>query len=265
MRCLIALTLVAATAGAQPVPPAQPAAPTDATERAKELYAQGKRYYDVADYPRAIDAWKQAYLLSSAPMLLFNIAQAYRLSGDCTSALRFYANYEREAGSSANAAELEQAKARCNPQPTSANEPPSYPPPKPAPAASSLAEPPDLDRAPPAASHDDGGTGDRAGLRTAGIATGIGGAVVTGFGIYLATVASHDAHVVSGYTGAWGQSQRDTESNGKSAAMWSGVSIGVGVAAIATGGVLYFLGRKTHGVAVAAGPHTTELTWTASF
>ncbi|HSN27786.1 MAG TPA: hypothetical protein VLT45_15955, partial [Kofleriaceae bacterium] len=69
----------------------------DPTSHAKQLYTEGKRYYDVADYAHAIEAWKQAYVLSSAPMLLFNIGQAYRLQGDCTSALRFYATYEREA------------------------------------------------------------------------------------------------------------------------------------------------------------------------
>jgi hypothetical protein len=62
---------------------AQPAVPQDPTVRARELYLEGKRNYDLADYPRAIAAWKESYTLSGAPMLLFNIGQAYRLAGDC--------------------------------------------------------------------------------------------------------------------------------------------------------------------------------------
>jgi tetratricopeptide (TPR) repeat protein len=99
----------------------------DASTRAKELYTEGKRYYDVADYDHAIQVWKDAYVLASAPMLLYNIGQAYRLKGDCTQAMRFYANYEREAGADVDKPSLDEARARCNPQPTGANPPPTFP------------------------------------------------------------------------------------------------------------------------------------------
>ena len=65
----------------------------DRVASAKQMYAEGKRYYDIGDYPRAIDTWKRAYLVANAPMLLFNIAQAYRLAGDCTEALRLGPKY----------------------------------------------------------------------------------------------------------------------------------------------------------------------------
>src|SRR5262245_38218137 len=64
---------------------------------ALSLYEAGVRRYNLADYDQAIDLFKRAYLLSEAPELLFNVAQAYRLKGDgfCALALRFYRNYLR--------------------------------------------------------------------------------------------------------------------------------------------------------------------------
>src|SRR5688500_956745 len=64
--------------------------------RAKQLYEQGVSHYNLAEYDAAIAAWKQSYVLSKAPLLLFNIAQAHRLSGNCAKANTFYASYKRE-------------------------------------------------------------------------------------------------------------------------------------------------------------------------
>src|SRR6185503_4767722 len=66
----------------------------DDKAKAKQLYDEGLRHYQVAEYTQAIDAWKQAYLISKKPLLLFNIGQAYRLSGDCAQAMTFYDNYQ---------------------------------------------------------------------------------------------------------------------------------------------------------------------------
>jgi tetratricopeptide (TPR) repeat protein len=74
---------------------AQPA--TSPEERAGELVDEGNRHYNVAEYPEAIAAYKEAYKLVPEPLLLWNLAQAYRLAGDCTNALIFYKNYVREA------------------------------------------------------------------------------------------------------------------------------------------------------------------------
>ena len=64
-------------------------------QRARELYKQGNVHYNLAEYDEAIEAFKAAYALTEAPALLFNIAQAYRLQGDCAQALRFYKNFAR--------------------------------------------------------------------------------------------------------------------------------------------------------------------------
>ena len=91
----------------------------DDKAKAKQLYDEGLRHYQVAEYTQAIDAWKEAYLISKKPLLLFNIGQAYRLSGDCTQAITFYDNYTEAEPNPKNQDELDQAVAACkNPKPT---------------------------------------------------------------------------------------------------------------------------------------------------
>jgi len=65
--------------------------------RAAELYEEGLRQYNVANYDAAIAAFKESYLISEAPELLYNIGQAYRLQipPRCAEALRFYKSYLR--------------------------------------------------------------------------------------------------------------------------------------------------------------------------
>ena len=94
---------------------AQPAAPDDRANAAEAaaLYDEGKRHFDIGEYAQAIASWKQSYLRSSAPLLLFNIAQAYRLSGNCAQANRFYLNYRRVEKHPRNQAELDRAMAKC--------------------------------------------------------------------------------------------------------------------------------------------------------
>src|SRR5262249_22773412 len=64
-------------------------------ERALGLFEQGLRHYKLGEYDAAINFFKQAYLLTDAPELLYNIAQSYRLkgAGHCGLALKFYKNY----------------------------------------------------------------------------------------------------------------------------------------------------------------------------
>lgn len=60
---------------------------------AEELYSQGQSAYDRADYTTAVVKWRLSYHLSAATGLLFNLAQAHRLGGDCTRALSIYKRF----------------------------------------------------------------------------------------------------------------------------------------------------------------------------
>jgi tetratricopeptide (TPR) repeat protein len=133
----------------------------DEPRSARELYDDGVKHYNIAEYDQAIDLFKRAYLISRGPSLLFNIGQAYRQkgSGHCYLALRFYKNYLREKPDASDRStvetrmrdlercvETEQPVSEANPAPP----PPTQPPPAPSPAevAPQPTSPPVITQAP---------------------------------------------------------------------------------------------------------------------
>ncbi len=102
LRAFVAVSLLAAAAAAVAEPrPADPAA------RARALFAEGDSHFRLREYDQAIARFKEAYRLEPAPLLLFNLAQAYRLAGDCRQAAWFY---DRFAHSGADAAAIAAAE-----------------------------------------------------------------------------------------------------------------------------------------------------------
>jgi tetratricopeptide (TPR) repeat protein len=73
------------------------AAPARADEpiptKARALAETGRSAHDRGDYGRAIAAFKEAYVMAPSPALLFNLAQAYRLQGNCDDASLMYRRY----------------------------------------------------------------------------------------------------------------------------------------------------------------------------
>jgi hypothetical protein len=69
------------------------AAHGDVPMTAEDLYAAGQSAYNSGDYATAIRQWQTSYRLSGATGLLFNIAQAQRLSGDCEAAIATYRRF----------------------------------------------------------------------------------------------------------------------------------------------------------------------------
>jgi tetratricopeptide (TPR) repeat protein len=274
----LALVLLATTASvsAEPDPgppePVQPA-PEDPTARAKQLYTEGKRFYDIGEFAKAVESWKQAYVLSTAPMLLFNIAQAYRLSGDCEQALRFYANYERESSNLTNRTELEQARARCKSQPTGTRPPapivtdPTRGGTPPGPEPKATPPPPPSATFVPATTTPTGPVDDRSTARTAGLVTGGTGLVVVGASLALALRARDRAAAVEAYRGEWTTDQDGLQESGRRAATWSVITGIAGALTVVAGGALYVYGsRETRpALDVAIRPHSAEVSWSASF
>jgi tetratricopeptide (TPR) repeat protein len=103
MSLIVRLLLVALVCGALPVA-AWGAPDTDA--QAKEHFRQGTVHYNLGRFDEAIRAYKKAYELSQTPVLLFNIAQAYRLKGDLDQALFFYRSYLRNLPKAPNKKEV---------------------------------------------------------------------------------------------------------------------------------------------------------------
>lgn len=71
----------------------EPSAPEVIPPKARALAMQGRAYHDAGDYGNAIIAFKEAYVMAPSPGLLFNLAQAYRLAGNCDDAALMYRRY----------------------------------------------------------------------------------------------------------------------------------------------------------------------------
>lgn len=88
--------------------PARARADEAIPEKARRLAARGREFHDQRDYERALAAFKEAYVLAPTPGLLFNLAQAYRLHGNCDDAAVLYRRYiaSRPAGDERAIAEV---------------------------------------------------------------------------------------------------------------------------------------------------------------
>lgn len=84
-RVIVAVALLAGVFAA----PAR----ADREARARQLYGEGEKAYQANDYQRAYDDFKQAYVLSQEPALLYDVASALQGLGrphDAAEALRTY-------------------------------------------------------------------------------------------------------------------------------------------------------------------------------
>jgi tetratricopeptide (TPR) repeat protein len=139
-------------------------ADTDSHQRARALFDQGQAHYALGEYDDAIACFREAYQVSSAPMLLFNIAQAHRLKGDCTQAVEVYRHFVRLAPDAPLAGEARRhignLEAQCPRQPQEATAtpagtgpagPPSAPPTAPSPPPRQPPSPPPVDTTGPGA------------------------------------------------------------------------------------------------------------------
>lgn len=62
-------------------------------EKARFLADRGRQLQRDGKFAQALEAYKAAYVLAPSPGLLFNLAQAYRLSGDCDDAAWMYRRF----------------------------------------------------------------------------------------------------------------------------------------------------------------------------
>lgn len=60
---------------------------------ARQKYDAGERAYNLGEFEKAAQLFKDAYSEHADPAFLFNVAQTYRQAGDCKQALFFYKRY----------------------------------------------------------------------------------------------------------------------------------------------------------------------------
>lgn len=228
--------------------------------KAKQLYDEGLRYYNVAEYSEAIRVWKEAYLLSKRPLLLFNIGQAYRLSGDCKQAMTFYNSYRREDAKLDNQEDLVAAEAICK---AKLAEEPATPPPPPPPVVTQPATPSPAPT--PIAPPPEGGS---PGMRKAGIVVGLAGVVLGAGAVYFALDAGKKGDELDDYRGEWDATQVQLDADGKrSEKLAWGFGAGA-LAAIGAGVALYVIGggsSESRGVAVVPTRRGGQIAWTLTF
>jgi tetratricopeptide (TPR) repeat protein len=124
----------------------------DESAKARSHYRTAQTHYNLGEFREAAEQYMEAYRLKPTPLLLFNIAQAWRLAGEPQRALFHYRRYLGAMPAAANRTQVEEFIAALDAQLAAAaprSEPPAAAAPaEPAPAA---AAPPSATPAPPAA------------------------------------------------------------------------------------------------------------------
>lgn len=71
------------------------AQPADNQEEAQAFFAKGETALNLGRYEEAADWYIKAYEAWPAPEFLYNIAQSYRLGGNCKESLHFYKRFKK--------------------------------------------------------------------------------------------------------------------------------------------------------------------------
>ncbi len=246
----LALIVVAGTASAQPSP--SPAQKQQASNLVKQAIAKSQS----GDHSTAIELYLQAYALIPQPLLLSNIGSEYQaIPGKQVEALKYFCKYldAEPTGSNASYATaqakwLQQQlgtkvddKDVCHPAKEAPPPPPPPPPDTGSGAGSQVTGTADL--TPPApAPHEGGGKG----LEYAGLGIGAAGAIGLGVGIYYGIQAKNISDQITNHkiSDPWPANIKQMEADGKSDQNMQIAFMVGGGAALATGVILYFVGRS---------------------
>jgi hypothetical protein len=244
-RALVIVLAIAATARAEP---ASDAKKTEAIAH----FRQGEEYFKSAQWEAAIKEYRAAYELTGEPLMVFDIALANEKAGHAEPAYDGYDQYLRAVSLGTAADEARAGKARLQRS-----------------VDRIRAERAELQRVEAAASAEaarrEGAKREAARARTEAEArehdargrrytfaalgaVGIG-AIAIGVGVKFGLDAKAAADDVSGHTGPWTDALIARDHDGHVASTKMFAFTGIGAAAIATGGVLYWLARGEHGKA----------------
>lgn len=206
--------------------------------KARAFAERGRLLHASGNYAAAIDAFKEAYVISPSPGLLFNLAQSYRLMGDCEGASMMYHRYlasdppdEGKAIAEANLALVERCVSDHIPLPPA-------PPPKPEAVAAAAKVTP--------APQDDDEPGHSRLEKNVGIGFMAAGAIALGGSLFFEVRAMNAASDVSDAykNGGKGQDVAALDQRGRDAARDSQILLIGGSAALIGGVALYYLGYR---------------------
>jgi hypothetical protein len=87
-----------------------------AQAEAKRLFDEGTTAYNLGEFTKAAEAYRATYKITRDPVLLYNIAQSYRLANDLGQAAFFYRSYLRNVPTAPNRVEVEERLRRLRTQ-----------------------------------------------------------------------------------------------------------------------------------------------------
>ena len=221
---------------------------------AEDLYTQGQAAYDRADYATAVAKWQAAYDLSKESGLLFNIAQAKRLSDDCIGAITTYRRFV--ALDAAKASEQHKLASDLTRELEG-----TCPEPKAVAIQLPAVSRPRNDRVPDEAKS--GRTWKIAGIATSGVGV-VTLAIGLGLGRHGATIG--DEITAACATSCDWEAQKAKDARGRRDVTIGKVLDVAGLAAVAGGAVLYYLGISQEAVAITpASGGGSVLSWSRSW
>lgn len=236
-----------------------------AQPNAEALYTEGQAAYNRADYATATAKWQASYDLSKESGLLFNLAQAKRLSGDCAGALvtyrRFIATDADDASEQHKLANdlMRELEGTC-----SEREPAVTPPPK---IKARLGT--ELNLAEGRSPRKSDGPRPGRTWKIAGLITSGAGVVTIALGLGL---GHHGSSIGDEVTAAcatscdWAAQKAKDARGRREAAIGKALDV-VGMAAIAGGAVMYYLGSRESAVTVSPRGHADGaiVSWSGSW
>jgi tetratricopeptide (TPR) repeat protein len=234
-----AITLAALLAAAPAAADADNALrPERIPNKARQLAEKGRAYHNAGDYAAAVAAFKEAYVLAPSPGLLFNIAQSYRLAGNCDESAWMYRRFLDTNPVGEHRALAEQQLAvveKCGKGGLPVTEP------GPTQVAEPLPElPPEYELATTDRSSKRGST-----YKTIGVGTAIGGGALLAGAAFFAFDAHEAANKVSDTYkrgGKWDDVKGIDARGKRSATIATALGIGGGLAVV-SGAVLFAVGR----------------------
>ncbi len=239
---------------------------------ADAAYLEGRRLYDLQEWDGAIAKFKEAYTLRPDEKSLFNIAQVYRLKGDCVQAQSFYKTFRRNFSSSPLAPKADKFIADLDACVTAARGQPVKPdavktdPVKTEPVKT---EPVKMEAVTPttATAPEETDNASRPGhaMRLAGLVTMVVGVAALAGGSYFGLKAGSTATDVEKGQGPWDptlQNRGESESRTATGLFAIGALVAIG------GGVLFYLGGRhaeSSPVAVLPRGDGATVVWTCGF
>ncbi len=230
-----------------------------AAQTPEQLYTQGQHAYDEKRYDDAVALWTRSYEASHLPALLFNIAQAYRLHGDCSKAVEHYKKFLELDPKSPQRSTAQGFVAELTPCPVAQPEP--APPPAAAPPLTPVTvvvTPPPQQPQQPVVDRDEGG-----GKRLAAVVVAGGSVLARAGGAYFGHKASQlgDEVTAACKTGCVWSTVASKDADGKSAETKQWIFLGVGTAGLVASGVLYYLGASERHVVVVPRGDGAAVSW----